>query len=57
LSGYERIREGFGVEPGMRVMTTVPWIFVPAAIVPALLLSHAEIARRYASTFAQARAA
>jgi hypothetical protein len=35
----------FGVEPGMRTMTTVPWILVPGAIVPLLLLTHLVIHR------------
>jgi hypothetical protein len=40
----------FGVEPGMRAMTTMPWILVPAAIVPALFLTHLVIARDITAT-------
>jgi hypothetical protein len=39
----------FGVEPGMRVMTTTPWILVPAVIVPLLVLAHIALASRLAA--------
>ena len=39
----------FGVEPGMRVMTTTPWIIVPAVIVPVLVLAHIALASRLAA--------
>jgi hypothetical protein len=35
----------FGTEPGMRAIATMPWILVPAAIVPLLFFTHIVIAR------------
>lgn len=34
-----------GREPGMETMATMPWILVPGAIVPLLILTHVAIAR------------
>jgi hypothetical protein len=41
-----------GSEPGMRTMTAMPWILVPAAIVPLLFLTHLVIARAGSREFA-----
>jgi hypothetical protein len=38
-----------GSEPGMRTMMTVPWILVPAVIVPMLVLTHMVIGARLRS--------
>jgi hypothetical protein len=39
----------FAVEPGMRTMMTMPWVLVPTALVPLLLLTHLVIAARVRS--------
>jgi hypothetical protein len=42
-------------EPGMETMVTMPWIVVPAAIVPLLLLTHVVIAAATAEFAARGR--